>query len=427
MSQSALAELQFTGSPESPQWDQGKRGTLLVVDDEEGPRESLRVIFQDVYEVLVAADGPQAVELAQQHRVDVALVDIRMAGMSGIEVLERLKFVDTSIEVVMMTAFETTDTMRQALRLRACDYINKPFDISTMRAAVANAMHRRTLDSELSNNTEQLQKLLAELREQREAEQMSRTRGEIYASIIHDINGPLTVISGFLQLLNQRIGNSSRLEEEDVVWVKERLKTITRQVTNCIAISRRYLSFLRERPGELPHVGVNELLLDLGHLLRVHPSLQGNDFSVESLPEDIAVRMHGTDFIQVLLNLSVNALQCTNRPHAVKVSAAVFDQPIHLDTLKDGPLDRVLNLENFDNLAPILAVTVSDNGPGMPADILPKIFQPYFTTKGSRQGTGLGLSIVQRLVREAQGVLQVHSEPGAGTQFTLYLQASRVR
>src|SRR5260370_36039728 len=87
-----------------------RRGTLLVVDDEDGPRQSLRVIFKDDYEVLMASDGPSAIALVQNNKVDVAVLDIRMAGMSGIEVLERLKLVDPTIEVVMMTAFETTDT-----------------------------------------------------------------------------------------------------------------------------------------------------------------------------------------------------------------------------------------------------------------------------------------------------------------------------
>src|SRR4051794_35446183 len=210
-----------------------RRGTLLIVDDEEGPRMSLQFIFKDDYNILTASNGLAAIELAQNNRVDVAVLDIRMSGMSGIELLERLKFVDPTIEVVMMTAFETTDTIRQALRLRACDYINKPFDISTMRAAVANAMHRRTLEGEIHNNAEKLQQLLGELQNQKVEEQMAHTRGEIYASIIHDINGPLTVISGFVQLLNQRIGNATRLEQPDLEFIKDRLKTITRQVTNC--------------------------------------------------------------------------------------------------------------------------------------------------------------------------------------------------
>src|SRR5712691_1825536 len=244
-----------------------RKATLLVVDDEEGPRQSVRVIFKDDYEVLMAADGPSAIELAQKSRVDVTVLDIRMGGMSGIEVLERLKYVDPTIEVVMMTAFETTDTIRQALRLRACDYINKPFDISTMRAAVANAMQRRTLEGEIHNNAEKLQELLNELQNQKVEEQMAHTRGEIYASIIHDINGPLTVISGFTQLLNQRIGDATRLETEDLEFVKNWLKTITRQVTNCIEISRRYLSFLRQHPEENPPVSVKQIFADLEQLV----------------------------------------------------------------------------------------------------------------------------------------------------------------
>src|SRR5882757_5511510 len=272
-----------------------RRGTLLIVDDEEGPRLSLQFIFKDDYDILMASNGPAAIELAQNNRIDVAVLDIRMAGMSGIEVLERLKYVDPAIEVIMMTAFETTDTMRQALRLRACDYINKPFDISTMRAAVSNAMQRRTLESEIHNNAEQLQGMLVELQNQKIEEQIANTRGEIYASIIHDINGPLTVISGFVQLMNQRFGNATRMGVEDLEFIKDRLKIITRQVTNCIEISRRYLGFLRRQADEAPRVPVNQLLTDLHQLVNVHPSLMNNEFVVHPMSPEIGVRINGTD------------------------------------------------------------------------------------------------------------------------------------
>src|ERR1051325_220078 len=413
---------ELTETPPAPAEAQPqRRGTLLVVDDEEGPRQSLRVIFKDDYDLLMAEDGPTAIELAQNNKIDVAVLDIRMAGMSGIEVLERLKFVDPAIEVVMMTAFETTDTIRQALRLRACDYINKPFDLSTIRAAVAGAMQRRTLENEIQNNAEQLQGLLSELQHQKIGEQIAQTRGDIYASIIHDINGPLTVISGFVQLMNQRIGNSSRLEVEDLEFIKDRLKVVTRQVTNCIEISRRYLSFLRRQSDEAPRVGVSQLLNDLSHLLRVHPSLQNNQFDVHPLAEDIGVRINGTDLIQILLNLSVNAFQCTARGCHVEVGSEVIRAPLDLAAFKDGSGERLLNVESFHNTAPLVKLSVRDNGPGIPAEILPKIFQPYFTTKGARQGTGLGLNIVQRLIKEAAGALHVSTRVGEGTTFTVYV------
>src|SRR5581483_9180722 len=201
-----------------------EKRTLLIVDDEEGPRQSLRVVFKDDYNLLMANDGVRAIELARQNKIDVCITDIRMAGMSGVELLEQIKGVDSGIEVIMLTAYETVDTLRLALRLGACDYLNKPFDIPTMRKAVANAMERRSLSDEIRNNGQQLGELQKELNNQRMMEEITRTRGEVYASIIHDINGPLTVISGFIQLMNQRIGASQRVECEDLDFLKDRLR-----------------------------------------------------------------------------------------------------------------------------------------------------------------------------------------------------------
>jgi len=399
------------------------KGTLLIVDDEDTVRQSLRIVFNEDYHVIMVADGPSAIQTAKDTKVDVAILDIKMPQMSGIEVLERLKYVDPAMEVIMLTAFETTDLMRQALRLRACDYITKPFDLATIRTAVATAMQRRTLASDIHSNAEKLQDLLGELQDQKVEEQMAKTRGEIYASIIHDINGPLTVISGFIQLMNQRVGHATRLEMEDLRFIQDRLKTITRQVANCIEISRRYLGFLRRQADDAPRVGVNQLLADLHHLIRVHPSAQNNQFTIHPLAEDALVRMNGTDVIQVLLNLAVNAFQCAPQAHSIRIDGRLLHEPIDLSELRDGPQDRLLNVENFENTSSTLLLTVSDNGPGIPPETLPKIFQPYFSTKGARRGTGLGLSIVQRLVKEAKGALRVHTQVGEGTSFMVYLPA----
>ncbi|HEX4646769.1 MAG TPA: ATP-binding protein, partial [Verrucomicrobiae bacterium] len=80
-----------------------------------------------------------------------------------------------------------------------------------------------------------------------------------------------------------------------------------------------------------------------------------------------------------------------------------------------------LNREGFQNEAPLVALSVSDTGPGIPAEILPKIFDQYFTTKAASQGTGLGLNIVHRLLKEAKGALHVRTRLGKGTTFTVYL------
>src|SRR5437899_6559286 len=233
-----------------PSLNSPRKRTLLIVDDEEGPRQSLRIVFKDDYNILLADNGSRAIELARQHSVDAAVLDIRMSGMSGVELLGKLKEIDPTIEVIMLTAYETIETARQALRLGACDYLTKPFDISTMRSAIASAMDHHLLSEEIRANNQKLQELQSELHNQKIQEEIVRTKGEIYASIIHDINGPLTIISGLIQIINQCIGEETRVEGEDLELVKDRLKRITRQVTNCIEISRRYLSFLRQHPSE---------------------------------------------------------------------------------------------------------------------------------------------------------------------------------
>ena len=347
-----------------------RKPTLLVVDDEDGPRQSLWVIFKDDYNVLLAENGMRAIELAQKNPIDVAVQEIRMQEMSGLEVLERLRFVESVIEAVIITAFETSQTMRQALQLRACDYINKPFDITTIRTAVANAMDRRSLTTEIRNNNEQLLELQDELHRIRIDNRLATSREEIYAAVVHDITGPLTIISGLIQLITQRMDGAKKLEGEDLEATKDRLKRITRQVTSCIEISIRYLSFLRKGAPSISRVWTNQILSDIGELLRVHPSTKNNQLLIHPLSEDVCTLIHGTDLIQILSNLILNGLQCTPNYHRVEVTGHLLREPLNLSLFQDGPGERFINRTGFRNDAPLLALSVQDNGPGIPLEIL---------------------------------------------------------
>src|SRR4051812_5926423 len=308
--------------------------TLLIVDDEAGPRQALKVIFNDDYEVLTAADGFTAIEIAQRQAIDAAVLDIRMATMSGIEVLERLQFVDPTIGVVMMTAYETTDTLRQAMRLSASDYITKPFDVATMRAAVARALERR---STARNSAEQVEELKTELQKTKSDEELSRMRNDLYENVLHDINSPLTIISGLTQLMNQRIGDKEMVGGEDLQLIKDHLGRITRQVTVCTSISRRYLDTIRQSPNDSIHVSVGDTLRDVNELIRFHPSLKNNELVVNPPKSDLNAAIGGTDLIQILMNLTVNALQSTLEKHRVELSAVRMDKQVELKKFVDGP------------------------------------------------------------------------------------------
>jgi two-component system, sensor histidine kinase and response regulator len=398
-----------------------RRGSLLIVDDEEGPRQSLRIVFKGDYDLHLTCDGEGAIAIAREHKIDVAILDICMVGMSGITLLEQLKAVDPEIEVIMLTAFETLETVRQALRLGACDYLNKPFDIATIRNAVAVAMERRTLTSEVRSNSEKLQELQNEIQKHAMEEEIMRTRGEIYAGVIHEISSPLTVISALIQSLDQRINQVTRIEGDDLDMMKDRLKRITRQVSLCIEISRRHLTSVRQGHPETQPAWINHVLADLGELLRVHPASKHSQLVVVPLTEDAQVLMNGTDLVQMLLNLVINAFQSSPQQHRVEVRAQALNQPLKLADFQEGPQDLFLNREDFGNQAPMLALSVEDNGAGIAPEVLSRIFEPYFTTHQRGHGTGLGLTIVRRFVQQAHGAIHVHTQVGQGTIFTVYL------
>ena len=397
---------------------------LLVVDDEEGPRQSVRIIFKDEYQVLLATSGEQAIELARRHPVCVVVSDILMTGMSGIDVLKDLKEIDPAIEVIMLTAYETLETARQALRHGACDYLNKPFDVQTMRAAVARARQKHQMSRDFHRSNETLRVLQQEIQDQRVKEEMMKTKGEIYASVLHDINSPLTVISGFVDMINRSISDSNMVEGEKLETIKGDLNKLTGQVGRCFEISRRYLSFLRDRDqggSDGARVGLNQILSDLKELLIRHPSTRGNQLAVHLLPEERVAAINGTDLLQILLNLTINALTCTDKPHRVEVSAQFFVDPFDVDRFVDGPDQRFVNREGFLNKPPLLAISVQDDGPGIPPEMMAKMFETKFTTKSADKGTGLGLSIVKRLVKGGQGAIHLQTKVGMGSTFTVCL------
>src|SRR6266581_4914779 len=121
-----------------------------VVDDDHGVRESFRLILEDRYEVLEAADGRQALERLRASPVDLVLLDIRLPEMDGIEVLERMKAVDDGVEVILVTAVKTVRIAVDAMKLGAFDYLTKPFDEDELLSLIRRALEKRSLEREVA-------------------------------------------------------------------------------------------------------------------------------------------------------------------------------------------------------------------------------------------------------------------------------------
>lgn len=402
-----------------------ERPVLLVVDDEEGPRQSLKIVFKKDFEVVLAKSGEEALGLMGGQHVDIAILDIMMTGMSGIELLGKLKEQQPDIEILMLTAYETLDTARAALRHGACDYLNKPFDISTMREAVAKAMERRRLSSSVQKVNYEIDQLKIELEDRRLREELVKTKGDIYASVLHDINSPLTVISGFAEVINNSLQDAASIEGEQLASMRADIAHLNSQVTRCFEISRRYLSFLRNDADQVPcEVAINQILHDLGELLSRHPAREGHTLEISPMQPDASAAVNGTDLLQVLLNLTVNALQCSSTPHKVKVTAEQLNTSLDLNSIEESAHERVVGRSSFKSHTPLLAITIADNGMGIPANIFGRLFDEQITTKEADQGTGLGLSIVKRLVTSAGGAIHIRSRPGVGSTFRVLLQKS---
>ena len=126
------------------------RPVVLVVDDDQGIRESFRLILEDHYDIADVPDGPSALDVVRTSAVDLVLLDIRLPGMDGIEVLERIKAVDEGIEVILVTAVKTVRTAVAAMKLGAFDYLTKPFEEDELLSLSRRALERRALEREVA-------------------------------------------------------------------------------------------------------------------------------------------------------------------------------------------------------------------------------------------------------------------------------------
>ena len=126
-----------------------RRPVVLTVDDELGVREAIRQVLQDDCNILEATDSPSALAQLRSHDVDLVLLDVRLPGDSGLDILERIKGLEDSMEVIMVTAVNDVRTAVVAMQRGAYDYVVKPFDVDEMQALVRRALEKRALQQEV--------------------------------------------------------------------------------------------------------------------------------------------------------------------------------------------------------------------------------------------------------------------------------------
>jgi two-component system response regulator AtoC len=134
----------------------GKMRSVLIVDDEIGARESLKMILKNDYEVSLARNAEEAFSKIKEHSPDVILLDILLPDLSGLKVLERIKQNDPDMVVIMITATNTVNTAVEAMKLGAYDYVTKPFDIDQLRLIITRSLSAKALEQEVKHGRKEM-------------------------------------------------------------------------------------------------------------------------------------------------------------------------------------------------------------------------------------------------------------------------------
>ena len=127
------------------------QGSILVVDDEVGPRESLRMILKPIYDVHTATNGQEALQFISREKIDLVTLDLKMPGISGIDVLKEIKKLHADIEVVIVTGYGTLTNAVEAIRYGAVDFISKPFNVAEIISIVSKSVERRNFNLKIKD------------------------------------------------------------------------------------------------------------------------------------------------------------------------------------------------------------------------------------------------------------------------------------
>ncbi len=370
---------------------------ILVIDDELGPRESLRMLLKPLYQVDTADCVEAGIKLLKEKPPDTIVMDIRMPGMTGIEGLRRIREIDPHLSVIMLTGFGALETAKEALRLGANDYISKPFDATEMRDVIGRNVERTRVQRASEGAAAEIKELNGRLLKELAQKERLASLGQASAEFVHDLGNPLTIVWGYVQLLARKLEKAEKggAVADNATSVKE-LNIIEQNVRVCRDLLTMWQSYGSVEASPRKPISVSAIVREVIKGVGSMAAQNGTELK-SSICED-ACTLVG-DSLQInraIQNVLINALQAaSDTKGSVKIDC----------TPKDFYVD----------------IRVEDTGPGISEAQMTKIFDPYFTTKQGKSGTGLGLYITKKVVEDHNGSIKVDSTPGVGTTFTIRL------
>ena len=368
-----------------------KLGTVLVIDDERGPRESLKMVLKYDYEMFLADRVDAGVELLRDKNPDLVIMDIRMPEKSGIEGLQEIREINPNVAIVMLTGYGDLETAQQAIRFGATDYLQKPFDTDDIQAVVKKYVARSKLYSGKRQAQEELNKMTQSLSREVGKTNKLTSLGAASSELVRDLRNPLTIIRGYLDLLNYELKEKSDSTSEEM---SEYLDQIETNVERCAELVESWRALGRFDFSQLQRLNLPKLVNDCFRDAAAHTDIsfsvqvEGSEDQYEMLGERLQVK-------RALQNLVDNAVAAID--HQTKPSIVVL-----------------FSMTNSD-----IDLKVKDNGCGVDTKKLRWIFEPFDNTATIEKGAGLGLFITKKVIEEHRGTLHFESRVNEGTIVTV--------
>jgi signal transduction histidine kinase len=376
-----------------------KKPRVLIADDEPDMLRYLKSQLSLNFQVIEAVDGQQAIEKASQFLPDVIVCDMMMPEKSGLEVCREIRerTHTKSTPILMLTARADEETKLTALAAGANDFITKPFSTTELRVRVKNLVDTFYLQQKLARQNQILESTIEQLKDtevQLVHSEKLASLGRMSAGIIHEINNPLNYAKTGLYVLRNTIESPST---DQIDASLEVLQDIQEGIDRIDRIVSDLRIFTHPNLTQIERVQVSELVTSALRLLshELHDKV-----TVENeIASDQTIWANRNQVTQVLVNLLQNAIYAL----AKKTNA------------ENSPTIWLRALEDYEHSLLI----IRDNGEGISPEILPKIFDPFFTSKDVGEGMGLGLSICYRIMQQHGGSIDVRSERGLYSEFIL--------
>jgi len=354
---------------------------VLVIDDEEIVLDScLSILSSSDYEIKTADNGLLGIQVVEEFRPDIIFVDLKMPGISGFEVIEKIQEIDPSIVTIVITGFATIGSAVEAMQKGAFDFLPKPFTPAELRLITLRGLEKR--------------KMVLETQALRREKELLR---EHFAAIVsHELKSPLATAQQHLFTLSSELsGQLTEDQQRRFERIQTRINDLMKLIHTWLRAISVDINTIKEnfQPTSLP------VILSKA-VESVEPHAVRKDISISTFIGDDIPMIFGDEgtLVEAIVNIVGNAIKYSPTGSKVDLRASYFD-------------DQVV-------------ILIQDNGIGISKEDLPFIFVDFYTSSDenkAERGSGVGLALTRRILEAHDGTITVESELGQGSTFEMRL------